>query len=141
MVGAGLVIRMVLSLALVLLLLWAGTTLVRRGGGHTGTPRLRAVARTSLGRTTSVAVVRVGERALVLGVTEHQVTLLAEADPAQFPEPGARRTSPAGGAAPASGSPREIPPLEDSALAGSVLSPATWRVALEALRDRTARRG
>jgi flagellar protein FliO/FliZ len=48
----------------------------RRGNG----PRLDLVARRGLGRNAQVAVVRTNGRDLILGVTDHQVTLLAETE-------------------------------------------------------------
>ena len=70
--------------SLVVLLLMVG--LARHGpaarwpGAAAGA--LSVLARQPLTRGASVAVVRVGERALVLGVTDQNVTLLAEAEPA-----------------------------------------------------------
>nr|BFE89372.1 hypothetical protein GCM10020093_119740 [Planobispora longispora] len=50
-------------------------TLAGRGGGH-----LSVIARQQLSRNSSVAIVRVVDRALVLGVTDGQVTLLTETE-------------------------------------------------------------
>jgi flagellar protein FliO/FliZ len=83
---------------------------------------MEVIARHGLSRNSSVAVVRLGERALVLGVTEHQVSLLTEIDPAELeapPEP----LDPVGTPGPGIG-------------AGAL----PWKVALEQLRDRTVRR-
>ena len=62
--------------------MWGLARLVRRPLGGRGAGALAVLARQPLTRGASVAVVRVGERALVLGVTDQNVTLLAEADPA-----------------------------------------------------------
>ncbi|UMG92969.1 flagellar biosynthetic protein FliO [Nocardioides sp. TF02-7] len=104
------------------LLLVAAKLTARRLGGGAGSP-VRVLARQSISRGSGVVVVRVGERVLVLGATEQQVSLLTEIDPAELDveepaeEPAAR---PAGShRAPA------------QALNGSVLSPAPgsrpWR--------------
>ncbi|MFB9178881.1 flagellar biosynthetic protein FliO [Dactylosporangium sucinum] len=45
------------------------------------------VARQQLSRGSSLAVVKVADRALVLGVTDNGVSLLADADAKLFPEP------------------------------------------------------
>jgi flagellar protein FliO/FliZ len=121
-----LVIRVVLSLAVVLGLLWfIARTSSRRFGGSART-MVRVVARQPLARTASLAVVEVGDRVLVVGVSENGVSLLTEMDPSELPaelpaevateEPavvsrGARRATPTPG------------------LAGSVLSTQTWREA------------
>jgi flagellar biogenesis protein FliO len=62
-----------------------------------------------------------GGRALVLGVTEHQVSLLTELDPAELDAPADPDSQ--GTAGPGIGS-------------GSL----PWKVALEQLRERTVRR-
>jgi len=73
-----------------------------------------------------VAVVRVGERAYVIGVTDQNVTLLAEADPDAIEA-----------AAHPSHEVREQLSLDaltgSGPLAGSALSPSTWRQAASAV--------
>jgi flagellar protein FliO/FliZ len=77
--------RMVLSLVVVLgIMVLAGKVLKRRGlapsrGGVTG--RIEVLARQGLGRSSSVQLVRVGGKTLVLGVTDTTVSVLSEADP------------------------------------------------------------
>ena len=138
-----LLVRVVVSLAVVLAVM-AGAAAVLRRSGVAGTASagrrslrrrhvpLEVIARHGLSRGSSIAVVRLGERALVLGVTEHQVSLLREIDPAELeappdPEdpsfPGTPRTPAAGPAGPGIG-------------AGAL----PWKVALEQLRDKTVRR-
>jgi flagellar protein FliO/FliZ len=75
-----LVIRIGFSLLVVLAIMWllAKATRKRVGGRHAGA--LSVLSRQSLSRGASVAVVRVVDRALVLGITENQVTLLGETD-------------------------------------------------------------
>lgn len=76
-------LRVLLSLACVLGLLWFAA---RRLSGSASVKRQRTaalsvVARQSLGGRTGVAVVEVGDRRLLLGVSEHGVNLLSELGP------------------------------------------------------------
>ena len=78
--------RLAISLAVVFgLMMIAGRVLRRRGlgsaKGATATSRIDVLARQGLGRSSSVQLVRVGGRTLVLGVTDSAVSVLAEADP------------------------------------------------------------
>jgi flagellar protein FliO/FliZ len=123
-------LRLVFSLAVVLFLMWGLARLVRRPLGGRGGP-LGVLARQALSRNASVAVVRVDDRALVLGVTDTHVTLLSEADLEAF-EPADDAVLPPRAA-------RHAAPDEHGPLAGSVLSPTTWTQTLEFFRDRTSR--
>jgi flagellar protein FliO/FliZ len=136
------VARVVVSLGVVLALM-AGAALVMRrrgvgglapaGPGRRRQASIEILARSTLGRSTSLALVRAGGRALVLGVTETQVTLLLDSTPEELdldtPE-----------------APRTVQPVGAGKLMsadGSAQLPTTssaWTAALEALRDRTARR-
>jgi flagellar protein FliO/FliZ len=124
--------RLLFSLAVVIgLLFLAGRFARKRGIGgvarRTSTPvRVDVLARTGLGRNASVAVVRAGGRSLVVGVTEHTISLLGEAD-IDFEEPPAEETGGMWGA-------RTVTPGEPTT-PGSA-----WKLMLEQLRDRTARR-
>jgi flagellar protein FliO/FliZ len=82
-----LVIRLVFSLAVVvgMLLLLAKFSSKRLRGGSGSL--VRVVQRQPLSRTSSVAVVTVGSRVLVLGTTEQQVQLLTELDPDELDVP------------------------------------------------------
>jgi flagellar protein FliO/FliZ len=131
-----LILRIFFSLLVVFGLMWGLARLARRPlGSRGGTATLSVVARQQLSRSASVAVVRVNDRALVLGVTDGQVNLLTETDLAEVVEPvpapnGVRE-------------PVDIPAehvIEPGRLAGSLLSPATWRQTLDFLKERTARR-
>lgn len=77
--------RLAVSLAVVFALMAVAGKLLRRRGlgtqGTTATSRIEVLARQGLGRTSSVQLVRVAGRTLVLGVTETNVTVLGEADP------------------------------------------------------------
>jgi flagellar protein FliO/FliZ len=139
--------KMTLSLAAVLGLMWmiaraSRKPLKARAGGQ-----LAVLARQQLSRGTSVAVVKVGDKALVVGVTENQVTLLSEIDLAAMTEALAPVES-------VSRTPvdldseitdedhavvTDLDSRRSGALAGSALSPATWKQAIDLLRERTAR--
>jgi flagellar protein FliO/FliZ len=137
-----LTVRIGFSLLVVLALMWGLAKLARRPlAGRTG-GALAVLARQQLTKGATVAVVKVVDRALILGVTDGRVTLLGEADLAALETPqttGVRREAvalepaadpvPAGMAGPAAGR-----------LAGSALSPQTWAQTVSFLRDRTVRR-
>lgn len=95
------VVRLVASLGMVLaVILFAARALRKRGGLRLGrsetTPKLDVLDRTQLTRTASVAVVRVGGRGLVVGITDNTVTLLAEAPELvdRYEQDEAERTAP-----------------------------------------------
>jgi flagellar protein FliO/FliZ len=112
--------RLVFSLAVVLVLMALVARVMRNrtmpGVGRVGVRRdlLRVVARQPLSRAASVAVVQAADRAMVLGVTEHGIELLAELDPATLHDD------------------------DDGSPAG--VAPPTWQGFVDTLRDRTARR-
>lgn len=164
-----LAIRVVFSLAVVLAMMWGLSRVMRGRTSGARTSNLDVVSRTSLGKHASVVVVRDGERGLILGVTEQSVTLIGETELHAPAAPTERRTpveltpdlvgedlpllaavpdlAPAVvGAETAAVTTtgrrarhRAAEPARESGLAGSVLSPATWRQTAEALRERTAR--
>jgi len=118
----GLLLRVVLSLAVVLGILWFVAKGGRRAGGRTRL--VRVAGRQALSRTASVAVVEVADRVLVLGVSDAGVRLLTELDPEQIAEPEPSQQVPA----------LRLPGLPVSAsagsgLSGSLLSPVTWKQA------------
>lgn len=79
-----LVLRLVFSLAVVLgLMLLVARVAQRRLGGRAGAP-LSVLHRQAVGRHASVAVVAVGGRTLLLGVTEQQVRMITELDAAEL---------------------------------------------------------
>lgn len=161
-----LVLRVLLALTCVVGLIWY---LGRRlGGGRTQRSSrehtVTLVGRQAVGRHTGVAVVAVGNRRLLLGYGDQQVTLLTELGPVVdvAPEPTAEHTGPrrdwvanalattrgvpAPHTAPDAGPPVDaaLTPVTDdaspSALQGSILAPETWRAAVRTLQDRTVRR-
>lgn len=111
-------LRLVLAVGVVVGLLLATARLTRRvgSGGGAGSARgaIRVVARQPLGRNASIAVIETGGRTFVLGVTDHQVSLLGE-------------------------QPVVTAPVDDS---GSTTLPPTAgrRSVVDALRDRTLRK-
>jgi len=164
-----LTIRLVVSLAIVVgLLLLLARFGARKFRGNAGA-LVHVVPRQALSRTSSVSVVTVGTRVLVLGTTEQQISVLTELDPDELElddvadlalvteleqrdeivpdeiQPldapvevttaprshrGSHRASPA---ARSTGSPT-------GPLAGSVLSPQTWRQAFSAVGPRGSTR-
>lgn len=119
-----LTVRLVCSLAVVVgLMLLLARFAGRRFQARPGAP-IQVMHRQQIGRGQSLAVVSVGTRVLVIGTTEHQISLLTEVEPDELevdvpdlpesdaPKPRARRQVPA----------------------GSVLSPQTWKQAWEAVK-------
>ena len=131
-----LTVRLVVSLAIVVgLLLLLARFGARRFRGHAGA-LVRVVHRQPLSRTSAVAVVTVGSRVLVLGTTEHQVSILTELDPEEIEIGEAELEALAEPTPVPVRSPIDASELADSIrprdpLAGSVLSAQTWRQALQ----------
>ncbi|MGY4643743.1 FliO/MopB family protein [Cellulomonas sp. URHB0016] len=157
MSGLMLALRVLLSLACVIALIWY---VGRRWGGQSrsaGTSReanVQVVGRQSMGRHAGVAVVAVGSRRLLIGYGEQQVNLLTELAPVveiqpapTVPKSPTVPKTPKVATKPALPEQRsgELPAgvvdsLRATPLQGSVLSPATWRQAVRSLQDRTVRR-
>ena len=135
-------IRLILSLAFVGGVLWFAARLARkRGLGSTG-GLVEVVARQRMGRTSTVNVLRIADRVLVVGATEEQVTLLAELDGDAVETSLAERAataSPAEGG-PAVPAPRPGGVRVGGALAGSVFDRQGWTGFVTSLRERTVRR-
>ncbi|OJF09870.1 flagellar biosynthetic protein FliO [Couchioplanes caeruleus] len=143
-----LVLRIGFSLLVVFGLMWGLARVARRGGvGRRGHGNLSILNRQSLSRGSSVAVVRVADKALILGVTDNQVSLLGETELAAFAHephavPATNRTHDAVTVGPNDVLPSAHPtvlPHHGGKLEGSILSPRTWTSTLDFLRDRTAR--
>ena len=145
------VLRIGFSLLVVLGLMWLLARAVRRplGAGRASGP-LAVLNRQQLSRAASVTVVRVADRAMILGVTEQHVSLLGEADLEDFePHPAQHRDH-------LRVPDRELPDAHPQPvrgrLDGSLLpTPAdggatkatplsTWISTLDFLRERTTRR-
>jgi flagellar protein FliO/FliZ len=119
--------RLIISLGFVIGLMWFAARVVRRrglGGASSGARKpgvsVDIVARRTLGRNASIAIVRTGNQAMVIGVTDHMVTKLADTDLDTFEleNAGSQWTAPAPG--PSGPSP-------------------SWKAMLNQLRDKTAR--
>ena len=145
---AELTIRLVASLAVVVgLMLLLARFVGKRYGARAGAP-VQVLHRQPLSRSSSVAVVTVGSRVLVIGTTDHQVSLLAELDPDELDvtdpdleldagldadavpgSPRLLRAAPRTAPQPVAhrGAHRAEVSRDGSPLAGLVLSPQTWR--------------
>ena len=117
-----LVLRIGFSLVVVLFLMWALARVIRRplgAGRHSGP--LAVLNRQQLTRAAAVTVIRVGDRAMILGVTDQQVSLLGEADVEEFEKHAA-------------------PQRDHLAVEEVPANEATWTSTMNFLRDRTTRR-
>jgi flagellar protein FliO/FliZ len=115
-----LVLRIGFSLLIVFGLMWALARVARRPlSGRRGPGSLAVLHRQQLSRGSSVAVVQVAGRALVLGVTDQQVSLLGETDLAAFQS--------------------DLHVAEQRTPVAMEPSPGTLRSALDILRERTTR--
>ena len=121
--------RLIVSLGVVIGLMWFAARVVRRrgiggaGGGNSNRRpgvQVDVLARRTLGRNASIAVVRTGQQAIVIGVTDHMVTKLADADLTEIELGNAEGQW----TAPSQGPTGPTPP---------------WKSMLDQLRDRTAR--
>lgn len=158
-----LVARVVLSLACVVALIWFAGRKLSGGSGRVRSENeheVRVVGRQGMGRHAGVAVVAIGNRRILVGYGEQQVTMLTELGPVV---PPATRSSPpappprtqvaprpASRPAPQVDRPADkasdrIPAALGAAvkpgkLDGSVLAPDTWRTFVRILQERTVRR-
>ena len=143
-----LALRVVVSLGVVLGLFWTVARLGSRKMGGRGGALVRVRSRQALSRGSSLAVVEVGSRVLVVGVSDAGVRLLTELDPCELEvdpadvaevtvlpaAPGETRRA----AAPVRASRSAGAHAADTApLGGSILAPTTWRQAWAAATART----
>jgi flagellar protein FliO/FliZ len=141
--------RLLVSLAAVLGVMWLLARRMRKGGRMKDSRLIDVLGRQQLSRNASVAVVRVGDQALVIGVTDTQVSVLGDTDlgAAQAMVAAPQNTSPKRAVPLRAASGRHAGSTPDAEeltaarkpLAGSALSPQTWRQAVESLRDMTSR--
>jgi flagellar protein FliO/FliZ len=135
-----LAVRLVLSLSLVLALL----LLLARFGGRKFRGRSDAMVqilhRQHLTRGSTISVVSVGSKVLVLGTTENQVRVLTELDPDEIEVPQAALATERVEHTEHTEQPKPLVAVRDggSALAGSVLSAETWKQALAAATRRAS---
>lgn len=142
-------LRVVVSLAVVLGLVWyAARKLGGRGRTTTRETDVRVLDRHSLSKHSGVAVVAAGDRRLLIGFADAGVQLITELRPVPAAPPTAPKPSASAPAAhiPTPRTPAAMPSPglpgnpRRGALAGSVLSPQTWRATVRAWQDRTVRR-
>jgi flagellar protein FliO/FliZ len=81
------VLRIGFSLMVVFAIMWGLAKVVRKPLAGRAGAALAVVGRQQLTRGASVAVVRVADRTLIVGVTESQVTLLGETDASALERP------------------------------------------------------
>ncbi len=157
---AGLLLRVIVSLGLVLAVLWFAAKGLRRSERRSRAGvDVDVLARQPLAQKSSLAVVRLGDRALVLGVTESRVDLLHETalvdvlvpyqpnaegaptdrDPVVPQVPGTAGVPQVPGVLGVRGVPGALPAQRSGPLAGSALSPQTWSRALQVLREKSVR--
>ena len=131
------VIRLLLSLAFVGGVLWFAARLAKKRGLGSSGGLVEVVAHQRMGRASTVNVLRIGDRVLVVGATEQQVTLLAELDGEAVEATLAERATAGAGTRPLT-----APPAAPSSgrLAGSVLDRGAWTGLVSQLRERTVRR-
>ncbi|TFD68320.1 flagellar biosynthetic protein FliO [Cryobacterium gelidum] len=143
--------RVVLSLGVVLALLWYLQRRLSRGARALGVANpVTVVGRQPIGQKASVVVIEVEGTRLVLGVTEQAVTVLHEkpftpATPTTLdaaisvlggPESArAAQFARSLAAAEADDPARVAQPAPSASLAGSILSPSTWRQTAALLRQ------
>jgi flagellar protein FliO/FliZ len=147
--------RVTASLVVVVALAVLAARFARKAGVRGGGAGLRVVERTGLSREASVAVVEVGGRGLVVGVTAQGVSLLTELTAAELAAAASMAASGDGSPVEAAEAPRRIVVRSEPRAwrngpdgsrpaaipgTGSVLDPRTWRQGVDALRDLTARR-
>ncbi|WP_245817244.1 FliO/MopB family protein [Geodermatophilus saharensis] len=132
------VVRLLLSLAFVGGVLWFAARLAKKRGLGSSGGLVEVVAHQRMGRASTVNVLRIADRVLVVGATEQQVTLLAELDGEAVEATLAERAE-----AGAAGRPPALhatPGRVGGAVAGSVLDRGAWSALVGQLRERTVRR-
>jgi flagellar protein FliO/FliZ len=136
-------IRLVLSLGFIAAVLVFASRLAKKRGLGQGNGLIEVVARQRMGRASSVSVLRVAGRVLVVGSTDEQVTLLAEMeeDEVQTALAAAPRAAATGDGDASPGTrPALVARNGSGRLAGSVLDRGAWTSLVQDLRDRTVRR-
>jgi hypothetical protein len=117
---------------------------VRRPRAARRRNRLEVLARQPLGKTASVAVVRVAGRTLLIGVTDTAVQLLSEVDAAAFDEPDYQVEAEPELAAFSEVHAATLPPtlrLPEATTSVTTTAPSSGGVSvLDLLRERTVRR-
>lgn len=85
----GIILKLGLGLAVVVVLVWGSVAVLRRSSlgkqFSANTGRVRVLERSYLGPKKSICLVRIGQRALAIGVTESNITTLAHLDDEDLP--------------------------------------------------------
>ena len=143
-------LRVVLSLAVVLGLLWVLQRRLSKGPGKRTANVVTVVGRQGLGQKASVVVVDVDGRRFVLGVTEQSINVLhggepePEANRAEHQTPDERSAAFARSLHAASGGPTLVPPVlvplrtQEAATSGAVEVPTDPPLTFRPRRDRSA---
>jgi flagellar biogenesis protein FliO len=151
MSNVDMLVRLVVSMGVVMALMAVAARVLRRRADGAGRSRRRRgdavelVARRSLSKGASVAVVRTGGKTLVLGVTDHNVSLLATNDAIDIsPEAAASPgyDNPLAGLAPSAPRAGRMPALAGALRSAQVAdrNRQAWKLSIESLRERTLRR-
>ena len=152
-----LILRLVLSLALVLGLIW-GLARLKKRVSPTNAGTIQVLSKIPVSRKGSLLLVEVGGKKLMIGATDNNISLISEIDIAPDTHEIKEERRPVELDSYMIGmldspesmdfdlDPAEIEALaslkksrSDSKLAGSVLSPDTWRQLAETLREKTVR--
>jgi flagellar protein FliO/FliZ len=134
-------IRLVLSLAFVGGILWFAARLAKKKGLGQSNGLVEIVSSQRVSRASTVNVIRIADRVLVVGATEQTVTLLAEMDAEMVEATLADRELAAGTGSGADAGPRRVVAARSTGLlAGSVLDRGSWGGIVQQLRERTVRR-
>jgi len=139
-------LRVVLSLAVVFGLIWFIHRRLTRGGkARNAAMPITVLGKQAVGQKASVVVIDADGTRFVLGVTEHNVSVLHSSESPATAFAGVLATTTAAEPAEVAPTPARVAPaaLADGlvvpgsrvpgALAGSILSPATWRQAASAI--------
>jgi flagellar biogenesis protein FliO len=126
--------RTLLALAIVLLLVWGLSRLAHHGQTNNARRRLsrpggaqiEVLSKRSLSRTSSIALVSVGPKVLVVGVTSQSVALISEL-PITDLQPSTESTK------------NDSPKNDTPWMAGSGQQPTAWDAIISTLRERTVR--
>lgn len=133
-------IRLGFSLAVVIGLMWLAGR-VMRNRGLTGRSRkcdteLEVLDRKNLSKTSSLALVRVGDRTLLIGVTEHGISNLTEIEQHAIELALVDEEVGTNGPVPL-GAPVDLPSLS---AASATQSGTAWKMLVDQLREKTVRR-
>jgi flagellar biogenesis protein FliO len=147
-----LVPRLFLSMAVVIGVMWiaarvmrnrqvSGGGIIRKTASQKAVPTVQVVAKQGLSKNASITVIRVGDKELVLGVTDSNISLLAETASVDlgFPNTGARYDdeSRMQSEIQGTGTPRKT---SVSATSAAVVSSSTRKGLLEQVREMTVRK-